>query len=88
MTNYKKMYELTSKAISDALAILSSDPQREDAKEWVQFLLEQAQIRANYVYRVTADNIPYFLRRYARLSAYTGIGGLISVRTKSSSDTL
>lgn len=28
------------------------------------------------------------LRRYARLSAYTGIGGLISVRTKSSSDTL
>lgn len=53
MTNYKKMYELTSKAISDALAILSSDPQREDAKEWVQFLLEQAQIRANYVYRVS-----------------------------------
>ena len=57
MTNYKKMYELTSKAISDALIILSSDPQREDAKEWGQFLLEQAQIRANYVYRVTADNI-------------------------------
>lgn len=29
----------------------------------------------------------YFLRRYAILSAYTGIGGFISVRTKSSSDT-
>lgn len=51
------MYELTSKAISDALTILSSDFQREDTKEWVRFLLEQAQIRANYVYRVTVDNI-------------------------------
>lgn len=57
MTNYKRMYELTSKAISDALTILSSDSQREDTKEWVRFLLEQAQIRANYVYRVTVDNI-------------------------------
>ncbi len=47
MTNYKKMYELTSKAISNALIILSSDSQREDTKEWVRFLLEQAQIRAN-----------------------------------------
>ena len=41
MTNYKKMYELTSKAISDALAILSSDPQREDAKEWFNFCLSR-----------------------------------------------
>lgn len=57
MTNYKKMYELTSKAISDALIVLLSDPQREDAKEWVQFLLVQAQIRADYVYKVTTDNL-------------------------------
>lgn len=57
MTNYKKMYELMSQAISDALHIMSSNNPREDEKEWVRFLLEQARIRSNYVYRVTADNI-------------------------------
>lgn len=56
MTNYKKMYELMSHAVSDALHIMSSSNPREDEKEWVRFLLEQAQIRSNYVYRITVDN--------------------------------
>lgn len=49
------MYEIMKQASIDALAILSAKEQREDSKEWAQFALEQAIIRANYVYRTTVD---------------------------------
>lgn len=55
MTNYKKMYGIMKQASIDALAILSAKEQREDSKEWAEFALEQAIIRANYVYRTTVD---------------------------------
>lgn len=55
MTNYKKMYEIMNQAIIDALSILSAEEQHEDSKEWARFVLEQAIVRANYVYRTTVD---------------------------------
>lgn len=57
MTNYKKMYMIAGRAIEDSLSILHASPQSEDALGWVQFLLEQAKIQMNYVYRVSKDNI-------------------------------
>ena len=53
MVDYKKMYALLCGAASDSLDILSTHTD-EEAINWVRFLLQQAMMRAEYIYTVTA----------------------------------
>lgn len=53
MVDYKKMYTLMCAATSDSLNILSYGSD-EDSINSVRFLLQQAMMRAEHVYMVTA----------------------------------
>lgn len=75
---YKPAYEINAETIR--IELLSSDSS-------IYLNVVNTELEA-LQQRISCCVMPCFLRRYARLSAYTGIGGLISVRTKSSSDTL
>jgi hypothetical protein len=54
MIDYKKMYALLCGAASDSLDILESSSD-EQAILSVKFLLQQAMIRAEHIYTVTAS---------------------------------
>lgn len=54
MVNYKKMYALMCGAVSDSLDLLSGDINT-DSINSVRFLLQQAMIRAEHIYVITAE---------------------------------
>ncbi len=56
MVDYKKMYVLLSEAASDSLDILSSHAD-EESINWVRFLLQQALMRSEHIYTVTASGL-------------------------------
>jgi hypothetical protein len=55
MADYKKMYLLLCKAVSDSLDILSEGYDTQSINS-VQFWLKEAMIRAEYVYMSTAES--------------------------------
>ena len=55
MADYKKMYLLLCKAVSNSLDILSEGYDTQSINS-VQFWLKEAMIRAEYVYATTAES--------------------------------